>query len=73
MPLIDELNLSSHGLDYLEPEATYVNAFHENSGSWVFYHDSNQTMDGLSITHPSEVANYKRYLEDAIPVAKLCY
>ncbi|MGB1650355.1 MAG: FAD-dependent oxidoreductase, partial [Acidimicrobiales bacterium] len=24
MPLIDELNLSSHGLDYLEPEATYV-------------------------------------------------
>ncbi len=71
MPLIDELNLSSHGLDYLEPEATYVNAFHENSGSWVFYHDSNQTMDGLSITHPSEVANYKRYLEDAIPVAKL--
>ncbi|GIR37591.1 MAG: hypothetical protein CM15mP49_29760 [Actinomycetota bacterium] len=36
MPLIDELNLSSHGLDYLEPEATYVNAFHENSGSWVF-------------------------------------
>ena len=53
MPLIDELNLSFHGLDYLEPEATYVNAFHENNGSWVFYHDADkQSMGYQSHIHP---------------------
>ena len=71
MQLINELDLGSHGLDYLEPEATYLNTFHENDGSWVFYHDSDQTIDGLSITHPLEVENYKRYLKDALPVAEL--
>ena len=30
MPLIDELDLVHYGLDYLEPEATYVNTFHDN-------------------------------------------
>ena len=71
MPLINELNLSSHGLEYLEPEATYVNTFHDNIGSWVFYNDFDRTLEGLAITHPTEVKNYKRYLEDAMPVAKL--
>ena len=71
MPLIDELDLVHYGLDYLEPEATYVNTFHDNMGSWVFYHDHEQTIEGLSKTHPSEVDNYKRYLKDSMPVANL--
>ena len=71
MPLLDELNLFNNGLEYLEPEATYVNAFHDCKDSWVSFYDPERTLEGLSKTHPKEVSNYKNYLDDAIPLAQL--
>jgi len=71
MPVIDDLELSSHGLRYLEAEASYLHLFHDMSSPWLFFADQDKTLDGLSVSHPNQVANYQRYLKDATPVAEL--
>ena len=71
MPVIDELELSSHGLIYLEPDAGAVNMFYDDSDPWLFFHETERMLDSLAISFPSQVAGYRRYLHDALPVAKL--
>lgn len=71
MPLIDELDLAGHGLSYLQGDASYLHMFHDQSSPWLFFSDQDKTLDGLSVSHPSQVANYRRYLADAMPVAEL--
>ena len=70
MPLLEELDLFENGLDYLEPEATYVNSFHDGQHPWVSFHSTARTLEGLAKTHPDQVENYKNYLKDALPVAE---
>ncbi len=70
MPILDELDLEAHGLRYVEPEASYLHLFHDDTEPWLFFADSDRTLDGLAHTHPNEVANYRRYLADALPVAR---
>ncbi len=71
MPVIDELELSRFGLEYLENEAGYVAAFHDRSTPWVFFHEVDRTLDELASTYPDQVDGYRRYLADALPVSKL--
>ncbi|MEO6572095.1 MAG: NAD(P)/FAD-dependent oxidoreductase, partial [Ilumatobacteraceae bacterium] len=71
MPIIDELDLTGHGLRYLEPEISAIHQFHDGSDPWVFFHDVERHLDALAVTHPSQVAGYRRYLADATPVAEL--
>lgn len=71
MPIIDELDLANHGLKYVETEASSVCAFHDESEPWVIYSDIDKTLSGLSKSHPDQVEGYKRYLKDALPVARL--
>lgn len=71
MPIIDELELASYGLRYLEPEVSGVNRFHDDSQPWLFLHDVDAHLDALAQTHPRSVDGYRRYLNDAIPVAEL--
>lgn len=71
MPVIDELELPSHGLRYLEPESGFVNLFYDDSAPWVHFHDQERTLEGLSQVYPKAVAGYRRYLADALPVARL--
>ena len=71
MPVIDELELAVHGLHYLEPEAGWVYAFHDDAEPWVFFHDVERTIDSLAATYPGQVDGYRRYLTDAMPVAEL--
>ena len=71
MPLLDELELGSYGLTYLEAEASYLHLFHDQSAPWLFFSDQEKTLAGLSVSHPHEVANYRRYLAEAMPVAEL--
>lgn len=71
MPVIDELDLDSYGLRYLEPDVSGVNRFHDGSQPWLFLHDVDAHLEVLSATHPHSVAGYRRYLADAIPVAQL--
>jgi phytoene dehydrogenase-like protein len=72
VPVVDELELGAHGLDYLEADATSVFLYHdETSEPWVLFHDIERTLDGLSEVHPEQLDGYRRYLDDAIPVAEL--
>ena len=71
LPLIDELDLDACGLAYVEPEFSMVCAFHDGSRPWLFHHDVDRHLDVLSRTHPQWIGAYRRYLRDALPVARL--
>ena len=75
MPLIDELDLGSHGLNYVESEISAINTFHpadgETSPPWLFFADTERTLESIAAAYPAQVDNYRRYLDDAMPVAKL--
>jgi len=71
MPVIDDLDLASHGLNYLEAEASYLHMFHDQSAPWLFFSDQQKTLDGLAVSHPHQVKAYQRYLDEAMPVAEL--
>jgi phytoene dehydrogenase-like protein len=72
VPVIDELDLVAHGLEYLEPDATAIFLHHDDGAEpWVQFHEVEPTIDGLSAAHPGQVDSYRRYLDDALPVAEL--
>lgn len=71
MPFMDHLDLAGHGLEYIEPEVSMIHAYHDGSEPWVFRHDIDEHLDALATTHPHWVAPYRRYLEDALDVARL--
>ena len=70
-PLLEELDLASHGLAYLEPEPSFVNMFWSGQTPWLSYFDVDRTLAGLAESRPSQVDAYRRYLTDARPVAEL--
>lgn len=71
MPIADELDLASFGLEYVVPEVSGVHRFHDGSDPWLLFHDVDAHLDALAQTHPHAVDGYRRYLSDAIPVAEL--
>ena len=71
MPVIDELELSSHGLRYLESDVSFLNMFHDGSDPWPSFHEVDRQLDALAKTYPAQVDGYRRYLADALPVAGL--
>ena len=71
MPIADELALSDHGLQYVEPQAGAIFAFHDGGEPWVVFPDPEQPLDGLAVAYPDQVDAYRRYLADAFPVAEL--
>ncbi|MGA1062329.1 MAG: phytoene desaturase family protein [Ilumatobacteraceae bacterium] len=71
LPLIDELELDRHGLSYVEPEFSMVCAFHDDTRPWLFHHDVDRHLETMACTHPHWVDAYRRYLNDALPVARL--
>ena len=66
-PVIDELGLERFGLDYLDLEPSSVARAWSGGPSWSHWHDVDQTLDGLSRTHPADVDGYRRYLRRAMP------
>lgn len=71
VPVMDELDLASHGLRYLESEAGSIARFWDGAEPWVFFHEIDRTLDELAATYPHELDGYRRYLQDALPVAEL--
>jgi phytoene dehydrogenase-like protein len=71
MPFMDHLDLAAHGLEYLESEVSMIHAYHDGSDPWVFLHDTEAHLDALGTTHPHWVPVYRRYLDDALDVARL--
>lgn len=71
MPVIDELELAHHGLIYLEADTGYISVFHDDSPAWIHFHSVEATLDELAHTYPGAVDGYRRYVRDALPVARL--
>jgi phytoene dehydrogenase-like protein len=71
-PIVDELALADHGLDYLEVRPSLVGLGYEGE-AWLVHHDPEHTLEGLARTHPGSVAGYRRYLDAALPAARLVF
>lgn len=70
-PVMDELDLRSHGLRYLEVDPAQMNMLWSGGPAYPTFKDVERTLEGLALTYPSQVDGYRRYSESAIPVAKL--
>lgn len=73
LPLIDELDLATHGLRYLEVEPGLSNDFWDGHPPWVLWRDMEQTVEGLRRDYPEEVDGYRRFVRAARPVVELIF
>jgi phytoene dehydrogenase-like protein len=71
LPLREELDLDAHGLRYLDLDPVHIGLSWEGDGPAVLFHDAERTLEALAVTHPDQVEGYRRYLHDALPVARL--
>ena len=71
MPFMDDLDLAAHGLKYLEADPTTVYMDYDGSQPWLFFNDSERTIESIGRHRPSQAKAYRRYLADAGPVAEL--
>ena len=70
-PVLEELELARHGLHYLDVEPSQVNISWDGGPAWAISHSVDTTLEILSHTYPDQVEGYRRYVADALPVAKL--
>ena len=71
MPFMDDLDLAAHGLRYLEADPSTVYMDHDGSPPWLFFNDSERTIESIGRHRPAAAKAYRRYLADARPVAEL--
>ena len=71
MPFIDDLDLAAHGLRYLEADPSTVYMDHGGNPPWLFFNDSERTIESIGRHRPAQAKAYRRYLADARPVAEL--
>ena len=72
-PVMDELRLADHGLDYLEVEPAQINMTWGDDRAWLLQHDVEATLDSIARIDRSEADNYRRYLRAAIPAVRLVF
>ncbi len=70
-PVIDELDLAAHGLQYLDVEPSQLNVTWDDPKPWPIFHDIDRTIDALTLLHPREVEGYRHYLKAALPAVRL--
>jgi phytoene dehydrogenase-like protein len=70
-PIAEELDLAAHGLRYIDVDPAQLSVSWSGSAPWYHFHDVEQTIESLRLTHPDEVDGYRRYLRAARPVAEL--
>ena len=70
-PVIEELGLADHGLQYIDIDPAQRNMTWDGGPAWTIYHDVEQTIDSLAGTHPAEIDGYRRYLKAALPAVRM--
>ena len=70
-PIAEELNLARHGLRYLDIDPSYLNVQYDGSPGWFLFNDVERTLASLRFSYPNEVDGYRRYLKEALPVARM--
>ncbi len=70
--IVDDLDLASHGLTYLDvdPMSTAI-SWDTASPPFVQWRSIERTIDGLARTDPAAAIAYRRYLDVALPAARL--
>ena len=71
MPFVEELGLEAHGLRYLEADPSLVHMGFDGAPPWLFCSDVERTIESIGRHRPAAARAYRRYLEDAEPVAEL--
>lgn len=69
--VVEELELSAHGLSYLELDPAQVMVPWDGSPPWALCADVERTLQSLALTYPRELGNYRRHVEELRPVAEL--
>jgi phytoene dehydrogenase-like protein len=70
-PVLEELELARHGLEYLDVDPAQLSLLWEGGAPWFLFRDVERTLESLRLAHPREVDGYRRYVRDAAPVARL--
>ncbi|HEY0519720.1 MAG TPA: NAD(P)/FAD-dependent oxidoreductase, partial [Ilumatobacteraceae bacterium] len=70
-PVIEELGLAGHGLEYIDVDPAQRNISWDGGPSWSVYNDVEQTIDSLARTYPSEADAYRRYVKAALPAVRM--
>ena len=69
--IVEELELESHGLEYLDLDPCYASIGWSDEKPWLLYHDLDRTLEGLSTSHPHQVDAYRRHIRAMLPAARL--
>ncbi len=70
-PIAEELGLADHGLEYIDVEPGSLALNWSGANPWYVFSDLERNLESLSLTHPGEVENFRRYHRAALPVAEL--
>jgi phytoene dehydrogenase-like protein len=71
-PVVEELGLEAHGLEYLEVDPLFFAPYGQEEGEALFFHrDEERTVEELDRHFPGEGAAYRRFLEDWRPFARM--
>jgi phytoene dehydrogenase-like protein len=69
-PVVEELELESHGLEYLEVDPLFFSPTQD--GPPLFFHrDADRTAHEMELRYPGEGEAYRRFLNDWTPFARL--
>ncbi|MDQ2727412.1 MAG: NAD(P)/FAD-dependent oxidoreductase [Actinomycetota bacterium] len=69
--IIEELDLGAYGLRYVDLDPALLSITTDGSAPWFAFHSVDRTLDSLRLTHPDQVDGYRRFVEAALPVARL--
>ncbi|HEY7627588.1 MAG TPA: NAD(P)/FAD-dependent oxidoreductase [Ilumatobacteraceae bacterium] len=69
-PVMEELRLADFGLRYIDIEPAQRNMGWDEPG-WATHHDIEPTLDSLAHAYPVEVEGYRRYIQAALPAARM--
>lgn len=70
-PVTEELALADHGLRYVDIDPAQVAVAWSGGPAWGQFHDVDRTLEELGRLLPGEVDGYRRYLDAAMPAARL--
>lgn len=75
-PVMEELALADHGLEYLEVEPAQHNTTWESvrtGVAWSSHKDVDATLEEIARVSPGDVDGYRRYAKAAIPAVRMIF
>ena len=69
-PVVEELELSRYGLEYLELDPLFFSPSEDGAGVY-FYRDADRTAQELEEMSPGQGVGYRRFLDDWTPFAQM--